>query len=172
MDEVNSTNEENVEELKAKQEELETEEQAQDDQVDEYKEKFLYLAAEFENARKRFAREKEQLLKFGQENILKDLLGILDNFDRVLEATANETDQKVKNIIAGVEMVRGDFLKTVDKYGLSTVSSEGEFDPNLHEAMGQEELEGVESNHITKVFEKGYSLNGRLIRAAKVMVAK
>ena len=139
----------------------------------DYKQKYYYLAAEMDNLRKRSQREKENLAKFANEDLLKSMLDILDNFDRTVDALQSDEDEKVKNIVTGINMVRTQFLDTVAKFGLETVKTENEeFDPNFHEALSQQVVEGKKESEIVQVFQKGYILNGRLLRAAKVVVAK
>lgn len=138
----------------------------------DWKSKYYYLAAEMENGRKRFEREKENLLKYGSDKILGDLLDVVDNFERTVDMLKPDQDQKVKNIVVGLDMVRKMFLDSLGKHGLSQLESLGkDFDPNFHEAMGQEYLEGKRPNEILKEYQKGYVLNGRLLRAARVVVA-
>lgn len=138
----------------------------------DFKAKYYYIAAEMDNYRKRMEREKENLIKFGNERVLSDLIQVMDNFERIVESLRPDQDEKIKNIVTGVDMVQKQFQDTLSKHGLSTVESIGkEFDPNFHEAMAQEYAEGVKPNHVIKEFQKGYTLNGRLLRAAKVVVA-
>ncbi len=138
----------------------------------DWKSKYYYLAAEMENGRKRFEREKENLLKYGADKILGDLLDVVDNFERTVDMLKFDQDQKVKNIVVGLDMVSKLFLDALAKHGLTQVECLGkDFDPNFHEAMAQEYAEGKRPNEILKVFQKGYVLNGRLLRAAKVTVA-
>lgn len=149
-----------VEVLEAKKEEI------------DWKSKYYYLAAEMENGRKRFEREKENLLKYGADKILGDLLDVVDNFERTVDMLKFDEDQKMKNVVVGLEMVRKLFLDNLGKHGLTQLESLGkDFDPNFHEAMGQEYSEGKRPNEILKEFQKGYVLNGRLLRAARVVVA-
>ena len=138
----------------------------------DYKEKFFYVAAEFENFRKRMEREKENLLKFGNERLLSDLLEVVDNFERTVDMLRNDEDPKIKNIVTGIDMVKKQFLDTTSKHGLTQVESIGkDFDPNFHEALAQEYQEGAKPNSVIKEFQKGYTLNGRLVRPSKVVVA-
>lgn len=138
----------------------------------DYKAKYFYIAAEMDNYRKRMEREKENLLKYGNERVLNDLLQVVDNFERTVDMLKGDQDAKVKNIVTGLNMVTKQFLDTLTKHGLTPVDSIGkDFDPNFHEAMAQEYAEGKKPNEIIKEFQKGYTLNGRLIRAAKVVVA-
>lgn len=167
------------EEVKTKTEETESSENSKDSKEEnkkpevDYKQKYYYLAAEMDNLRKRSQREKENLAKFANEDLLKSMLDILDNFDRTVDALQSDEDEKVKNIVTGINMVRTQFLDTVAKFGLETVKTENEeFDPNFHEALSQQFVEGKKESEIVQVFQKGYILNGRLLRAAKVVVAK
>lgn len=142
-------------------------------ELEEMKKKHLYLAAEFENSKRRLQREKENLAKFGTEKVLSDILPVIDNLERTMNAIQSDDDSKIKNIFTGVKMVHGQFLTNLSNHGLEQIESLGqEFDPNLHEAMGQEDSEEHESNTVINIFENGYKLNGRLIRAAKVIVSK
>ena len=153
----------------------EAQEQQNDKEVEveeDFKSQYLYLAAELENQKKRFQRERENLFKFGGEKILSDLIEIIDNLERTITAIEKDKNEKVKNIAVGVNMVKKQFLDTLNRHGLTPLESLGkEFDPSIHEAMAQEESD-QESNRIIRVFEQGYKLNGRLLRAAKVVVAK
>ncbi len=138
----------------------------------DWKAKYYYLAAEMENARKRMDREMENLRKYGVEKILGDLVDVVDNFERTVDMLKDDQDEKVKNIVTGLGMVRKQFIDSLGKHGLTQLESLGkDFDPNFHEAMGQEYVEGKRPNEIVKEYQKGYVLNGRLMRAAKVVVA-
>ena len=165
-----TTSDENVEELKPKKE---SELDLVKKERDTFKEKFYYLAAEQENALKRFEREKSNLVKFANEKLLSSLVGALDNLDLTLMAVANEEDEKVKNICVGVQMVRDQFFETLKQNGLEVIETEGkDFDPKFHEAISQKEEEGVESGKVLQEVQKGYVLNGRVVRASKVITSK
>ncbi len=139
----------------------------------DYKAKFYYLAADMENLKRRFQKEKSDLLNFGSEKILTDLVDVVDNFDRTVDALSSDEDEKVKNIVIGIEMVRKQFVDVLEKSGLSLITSLGkEFDPNFHEAVGKEADETKEDMEIIKEYQKGYMLNGRLLRASKVVVVQ
>ncbi|PIP92655.1 MAG: nucleotide exchange factor GrpE [Bdellovibrio sp. CG12_big_fil_rev_8_21_14_0_65_39_13] len=143
------------------------------EELKKFKEKYYYLAAEMENVRKRNERDREQLIKFGNDKVLTSMLEVVDNFDRTINMIGNDQDEKVKNICIGLEMVRTQFLDNLKKFGLEPVDSLGKiFDPNFHEAMGAQPAEGKEDQEIITEYQKGYVLNGRLLRAAKVIVAK
>jgi molecular chaperone GrpE len=85
----------------------------------------------------------------------------------------SDEDEKIKNIVKGIEMVRTQFLETLENNGLKRIEALGEqFDPNFHEAISQQEVEGEEEDKIVQEFQKGYMLNGRLLRASKVVISK
>ena len=138
----------------------------------DYKAKYFYVAAEMDNYRKRMEREKENLLKYGNEKVLSDLLQVVDNFERTIDMLKPDQDAKVKNIVTGLDMVKKQFIDSLSKHGLTPVDAIGkDFDPNFHEALAQEYQEGKKPNEVIKEFQRGYSLNGRLIRPAKVVVS-
>lgn len=175
-DEVKENTEVEVETLQGEESEGVAPEEnieGEQEEKDEYKSKFFYLAAEMDNMKKRFEREKENLIKFGNEKVLSGLLEVVDNLDRTVEAIANDEEEKVKNIYSGIEMVRNQFLNVLKANGLEQVATLGEtFDPNYHEAMAQQPAEGKEDQEVIQVYQNGYTLNGRLLRAAKVVIAK
>ena len=140
---------------------------------EDFKSKYYYLAAEMDNMRKRFEREKCNLIKYGNEKILCGLIEVVDNFDHTLDALGKEQDEKMKKIVSGIEMIRGQFLDVLAQNGLTPVKALGEiFDPNFHEALSQQTVEGKKEQEIIMEYQKGYVLNGRLLRAAKVVIAK
>ena len=158
---VGPAEDENVAELKPEKKE------------ENWKEKYYYLAAEMENQRRRFEREKDNLLKYGNEKVLKGMLDVIDNLERTLQAVGDEEDEKIKNIVIGVEMVRNQFLDTLKGHGLEEVEALGQkFDPNFHEAMAQQPHDEHEDEVIITEYQKGYKLNGRLLRASKVVIVK
>jgi molecular chaperone GrpE len=138
----------------------------------DYKAKYFYIAAEMDNYRKRMEREKDNLVKYGNEKVLRDLLEVVDNFERTIGMLKGDQDQKVKNLVIGLDMIQKQFLDTMGKHGLTPIMSVGkEFDPNFHEAIAQEYAEGKKPNEVIKEFQKGYTLNGRVMRASKVVVS-
>lgn len=142
-------------------------------EAEDFKSKFYYLAAEMDNLRKRQEREREQLIKFGNEKVLSGLIEVVDNLERTLSAIEKDEDEKVKNIVVGIDMVRKQFMDTLKNNGLEIVEAVGkEFDPNFHEALAQQPAEGKKDGEVILEYQKGYLLNGRLLRAAKVVVAK
>ena len=153
----------------------ETEDKGHDEikDTENYKDKYYYVVAEMQNLQKRFDREKQSLLKYGNENVLKDVLDVVDNFERTLGFISNSDDKKVQNIVVGIEMIQKQLLEALEKHGLKKVDALGEsFDPNFHEALSQEEAEGKKDEEVIKVHQNCYMLNDRLIRPAKVVIAK
>lgn len=135
----------------------------------------LYLRerADLENFRRRAQKEKEDLARFANENILKELLPVLDNLERALEHARQEGGAGEESLRQGVEMTLGLFAKSLEKFGVIPIQAEGTpFDPAWHEAMGQLESADHPANTVVKELQKGYQLNGRLLRPTLVMVAK
>ncbi len=163
---------ETSEETKAEEKELTPEEkiQALEKEIAELKNQALYKAAENDNWRKRMMQQKEEAVTYANASLLGDLLESLDNFDRTVDAASTATD--VKSIADGIKMINGSLVKMLeDKYGLSAYGVEGdEFNPDIHEAIGRVE-EDVEKETLKQVYLKGYKLNDRPIRLAKVMVS-
>ena len=135
----------------------------------------LYLRerADLENFRRRAQKEKEDLARYANENILKELLPVLDNLERALEHARQEGGAGEESLRQGVEMTLGLFAKSLEKFGVTPIQAEGApFDPAWHEAMGQLESADHPANTVVKELQKGYQLNGRLLRPTLVMVAK
>jgi len=133
--------------------------------------KHLYLQADFENFKKQKIKEKQELLMFGNEVLIKELLPILDNLERALEHAS--TPENSESIVEGVKMILSEFLKVLEKSGVTRVDAIGKkFDPTLHEAVFQEARDDVEPGTVISEFQKGYLLNGRLIRPSHVIVSK
>ena len=132
----------------------------------EEKNKYLYLYAEFENFKKRAVKERSDTMKFGWEGVARDLLGVLDNLDRAIQAMPAGTDENLKK---GIEMIQGQFQNTLEKQGVKPITTIGQtFNPEIHEAMGQEPSDQP-SGTITRELFKGYTLHGRLLRPARVV---
>ena len=133
----------------------------------------LRALADSENVKKRLLRETEEMKKYAGESVLADLLPVLDNLDLALAHT-NGLNAECKNFVIGVDMTRKLFLDAVKSHGLETVQASvgGEFDPEVHEAVGTVEEASLKDNQIAQVVQGGYVLKGRLIRPAKVMVNK
>lgn len=140
-------------------------------ELEEVKNRLAYLAAEFDNYRKRVAREKDALVAFGNERLLRAVLPFLDNLERAMSQEAG--NPAAEGLLTGVRLTHDQFLSELRKFGLERICSEGEmFDPNLHEAIAQVEGEGKPAGMVLSEARKGYLLNGRLLRPAQVIVAQ
>lgn len=132
----------------------------------------LRARAEMENIRRRAEQDVEKAHKFALEKFSKDILNTIDNLERALATTANMEDESVKALFDGVDLTLKELLSTVARFGVEPVGVVGEsFNPDLHQAISMQPTEGFETNQITVVLQKGYLLNGRVIRPAMVMVA-
>ena len=138
--------------------------------VKDAEQKYLYLYAEFENYKKRAIKERQDTIKFGWENVALELLGVLDNLDRALQfANPESTD---KNLLAGLQMVAQQFRSALEKNGIATIQSMDQpFNPEFHEGMGQQPSEKPQGTVIQEHL-KGYTLHGRLLRPARVVVSQ
>ena len=132
--------------------------------------KYLRLMAEFQNYKKRVAKEKSDIHAYANEKIVTELLEVLDNFERAL-ATDNSTD--VEGYAQGMKLIFDQLLGVLTKSGLVEVKALGEeFDPNMHNAVMTTDSEEYDSNKVCSVLQKGYTLNGKVIRPSMVTVAK
>lgn len=133
----------------------------------------LRTRAEIDNMRRRTEQDIEKAHKFALEKFAKDLLETIDNLERALSTPANMEDETVKSLVDGVDLTLKGLLSTVARFGVEPVGVIDEtFNPELHQAISMQPTEGFESNQITVVLQKGYLLNGRVIRPAMVMVAQ
>lgn len=131
----------------------------------------LRALADLDNARKRLAREREEQVRFAAESILSDIIPSLDNLDLALQHAGSH--EACKNFVVGVQMTRKLMQEALTKHGLIQVGSVGEeFNPALHEAVGTNNDPEVPSGHVCSLLSHGYSLNGRLLKPARVMVCK
>lgn len=133
--------------------------------------KLLRLAAEFENYKKRMIRDREIAAKYAEEGLLKELLPSIDNLERAL--AHQNSGNEINAMREGVDLTLKALLSATAKFGLTAIDSVGQpFDPNLHEALAMEESADVPPQSVLREFEKGYHYKDRLLRAAKVAVAK
>jgi molecular chaperone GrpE len=143
----------------------------EEDELARVKSQLAYLAAEFDNYRKRIAREQESLVAFGNERILLAILPFLDNLERAV--SQSQAIENAEALLSGVRMTYEQVLGELRKFGLVQISSVGEpFDPNLHEAIARVAWEGKPEGTVLAESRKGYLLNGRLLRPAQVSVAQ
>lgn len=137
--------------------------------LEETHERFVRVSADFDNFRKRAAREKEETIRLGNERLLKDLLPVLDNLERALAAGGADAE----GLLTGIRMVLKQFVDTLGRYGVTGFSAIGEpFDPARHEALMQQESTEVAPGTVVSELVKGYFLNDRLVRPAAVVVAR
>lgn len=131
----------------------------------------LRALAEMDNFKKRLQREQEDFRKYAAETVLASLLPVLDNLDLAIEH--GRKVEACKDVVMGVDMTRKVFWDTLKQHGLEPVGAEGEaFDPNRHEAVGQEERPDLAAGTVSRVMQRGYVLKERLLRPAKVMIVK
>jgi molecular chaperone GrpE len=138
--------------------------------LDAQRERYMRLAAEFDNYRKRTAKEAQQARSRGQGDLIKTLLDSLDDLTRVAHVDATTADWAT--LVTGVEMVEKNFLKALTAVGVEVIDPvELPFDPNLHEAVSTQAAETPDEDHmVSQVYQRGYMLNGQLLRPARVVV--
>lgn len=156
--------EEKKEETSDNKEESEAEKQLADMNA-----KYVRLMADFQNQKKRFEKEKADIYQFANEDIVKSLLEVIDNFERALDASQDDGSK----FREGMEMIFKQLMGALEKAGVSEIKALGEeFDPNFHNAVMMEETDEFESNKVSGVMQKGYTLNSKVIRPSMVKVAK
>ncbi|MES2745403.1 MAG: nucleotide exchange factor GrpE [Bdellovibrionota bacterium] len=138
-----------------------------EEQLLDAKDRFLRQAADMENMRRRQEKDRADLLKFGTEKLLSELLPVLDSLDKALQAAEGQQNP----VTEGVKMVQKQFTGVLDNHGLKPIAAKGaSFDPNLHQAISRLE-EDVTEDTVKEEYQKGYTLNGRLVRPAMVSVS-
>lgn len=136
-------------------------------------EKLLRAVAEFDNYKKRVARDHEERVKYSLENLLKELLPVMDDFDRLMEHLPDADAPEIRGLTEGVKLLHRHFMNAMRKFHVEEVKTKGEpFNPHLHEALHQVENEEHEEGEIVSCHRKGYHLHDRLLRPALVTVAK
>lgn len=141
--------------------------------ADQARDDLLRVQAEMQNLRRRTQQDVEKAHKFGQEKFSAELLSVIDNLERALAAASAHEDETVKAIYEGVDLTLKSFMDCFSKFNIETVDPLGEpFDPALHQAMSIQENPDVEPNTVIAVMQKGYTLHGRVLRPAMVMVSK
>jgi len=131
--------------------------------------KYVRLMADFQNQKKRFEKEKADIYQFANEDIVKSLLEVIDNFERALDASQDDGSK----FREGMEMIFKQLMGALEKAGVSEIKALGEeFDPNFHNAVMMEETDEFESNKVSGVMQKGYTLNSKVIRPSMVKVAQ
>ena len=168
--EENTENQENTEEQKTEEQtETKTEEKPEEKKEDEdLNTRYMRLMADFQNFRRRTEKEKSDIYAYGNEKLVADLLPVLDNFERALAAAA-EGDKFAE----GMQLIYKQMVDVLVKNKVEEIKAEGQvFDPNLHNAVMRQAKEGAESDTIITVLQKGYTLNGKVVRPSTVIVAE
>ena len=141
-------------------------------ELEKEKKEYLFLMAEFDNFRKRTMKEKIEIMKNGAEKAMSDILPVIDDFERALQAMGEQTD--MKSLKEGVELIYNKFIKYLEANGVKAIdSNKAEFDTELHEAVAnfptpEEELKGK----VIDTVQKGYKINDKVLRHAKVVVGQ
>jgi molecular chaperone GrpE len=144
---------------------------APENETEKYKDLYLRTLADFDNFRKRAAREKEDAIRFANAAFLERMIPVMDNFELGLEAARSATDPKA--VLDGLNMVRRQMEDFLRNHGVEPVEAHGvAFDPNLHEAVAHQPHPETPEGHVVRQLRKGYKLRDRLIRPASVMVSK
>ena len=166
-----NTSEEMIEDTGKKEADLMVKLEEKEKEAAENYDKYVRAVAELENYRKRAAKEKTDSIKYGNENLIRDILPHVDSLERALgHADSSENFEAFKK---GLKLVKEQLLGCLEKHGVEKIDACGkEFDPNVHEAMLQVESEAHENNKVVDELETGYLLHGRLLRPAKVSVNK
>ena len=135
--------------------------------------RLLRLQADFENFRRRAQRDREEALHFGPQNLIKDLLPVVDNLGRAIDHARQSEGEDLQGLLQGVDLVWRGLESTLSKHHVQEIEALGRpFNPALHEAMAQIPDASVEPNTIVEVLQKGYQLRDRLVRPARVVVAR
>lgn len=141
-------------------------------ELKECHEKHLRLLAEMENSRKRLMKEKQEMTRFGIENVIADFLSPMDNLENALKFT-HQMSEETRNWARGFEMILGQFKEVLTEHGVASFTSVGmTFDPHMHEAVEVEETDSIPEGQVTAEFVKGYKSAQRTLRPARVKVAK
>jgi molecular chaperone GrpE len=139
--------------------------------LQEAKDKYLRLYAEFENYKRRINKDKEELLRYGNEALIYELLPVIDNLEMALQHASDE--EASSGLVQGVEVTLKELMKALEKFGLSPIEADGKpFDPSVHHAMSQVVREDVNEEIVVEEFRKGYILKEKVLRPSLVAVSK
>jgi molecular chaperone GrpE len=142
-------------------------------QLVENRDKYVRLLADFDNFRRRAHKDRQDVIQYGHENLVKDLLSTVDNLDRAIEHAHQNDGGDLGSLLQGVELVQRELYAVLAQHEVHVINAEGsEFDPSLHEAMAQVQDDSAPPNTVIEVLQKGYQLRDRLLRPARVVVAK
>lgn len=159
--------------------EPQTEKPTLEDELQELKDKYLRLYAEFENYKKRTIKDKEELLRYGNESLLYELLTVIDNLEMAMKHSGRSLEQRPSSndvsagLVQGVEITFKEFLRIIERFGVVPINALGKgFDPSVHHAMTHVEKDDVDENTVVEEFRKGYMFNGKVLRPSLVAVSK
>jgi len=142
-------------------------------QLVENRDKYVRLLADFDNFRRRAHKERQDVILYGHENLVKDLLSTVDNLDRAIEHAHQSNGGDLASLLQGVELVQRELYAVLAQHEVHVIDAEGsQFDPSLHEAMAHVQDDSAAPNSVIEVLQKGYRLRDRLLRPARVVVAK
>ena len=152
-------------------EELEARLTAKEEESKEAHERLLRVSADFENYKKRSAREMEDFRKYANQSLLKEMLSVVDNLELAINSAQDEANAD-KKLIEGLNLTRNEMLRVFEKFNVKPIEARGEaFDPAFHEAVMREETDDYPENTVLSEFQKGYLIHDRLLRPAMVVVA-
>jgi molecular chaperone GrpE len=157
-----------LDEVEAAEESVEDRLAAAEAKAQEHLDDLKRLAAEFENYKKRAVREQESMSARAAERLVKELLPIVDDLERALEAAEEHEEAKLEE---GVRLVHRQLASVLEREGLAEIGTDGKFDPHVHEALLLQPAEGVAEGSVLEVLQKGYRLGDRVLRPARVVVA-
>jgi molecular chaperone GrpE len=141
-------------------------------EAEENYDRLLRISADFENYKKRTAREMDDFKKFANQSLIKELLPVVDNLELAIKSSAESENSRDANLLDGVELTRKEILKVFENFNVEPIDALGQaFDPNFHEAVMREESDEVPENTVVNELQKGYLMNERLLRPSMVVVA-
>lgn len=144
-----------------------------EEQLARTNDRLLRLQADFENYRRRAAREHQEAMQFGPQNVVKDLLSVVDNLERAVDHARRSEGGDLQGLLQGVELVQRELLSVLEKHHVTEIDALGKpFNPAYHEAMAQVTDDSVPANTVIEVLQKGYQLRDRLLRPAQVVVTR
>ena len=153
---------EHVDQSQQAEQEHQQEQEVADDRL-------LRLAADFENYKKRVARERQEYVALANERLLKELLPILDDLERALKAAEQHEEAQLEE---GVGLVHRSLASLLERQGVQEIATDGKFDPHVHEALLAQPAEDKEQGDVVDVIQKGYTIGDRIVRPARVIVAE
>ena len=144
------------------------------DEAQKYKDEYIRVHADFENSKKRLEKEKATAVAYSNEAFAMDMLGVLDSLESALSSVdqVESADDTIAKFKEGLVLTKEQMLKALARNGVVEISGEGEFDPNIHQAVMQIESPEHESGQIVQLLQKGYTMKDRVLRAAMVSTAK